>query len=99
MFSRSSWGILYITYEPLFTKATNADVTKCTINGKTAVLAKYDDPYANFKIHSSATVQQHHMLRKKLDGVLHDPPEFELVISIPNKVRIEPAVCLLRASV
>lgn len=69
---------------------------KCSINGRTASQVKYNEPYANFKIHDTATVHQHHMLRKKLEGVLHDPLEHELVITIPSKVRIEPAVSVAR---
>jgi len=71
------------------------DIVICTVNGKAASQVKYDDPYSLFKIHGSATVHQHHMLRKRLDGVLHDPPEFELVIALPPSVRIEPAVSIL----
>jgi transcription initiation factor TFIID subunit 2 len=53
---------------------------------------KYTEPYGNFKIHNTANVHQHHMLRKKLEGVLHDPPEHELIITIPSKVKIEAPV-------
>jgi transcription initiation factor TFIID subunit 2 len=66
-------------------------VIKCSINGRSVSQIKYDEPYAGFKIHKSATVHQHHMLRKRLEGVLNDPPEFELVITIPSKVKIEQA--------
>jgi transcription initiation factor TFIID subunit 2 len=54
---------------------------------------KYDNPYSKIHIHKTATVHQHAMLRKKIEGALHDPPEFELVITLPSKVRIEAAVC------
>lgn len=67
-------------------------VNKCTVNGKNASYS-YADPYKNFKIHVNATVHQHHQLQKKLDGVLHDPPEHELMITLPSRVRIEASVC------
>lgn len=75
----------------------STEVTKCTVNSKMAS-HKYDNPYAKFKIHDTATVHQYHMLRKKLEGVLHDPPEFELVISLPSKVKVEAAVSLPQLS-
>ena len=70
-----------------------AEVLRCSVNTKPASF-KYDNPYAKFQIHDTATVHQHHMLRKKLEGVLHDPPEFELVITLPSKVKVEAAVSL-----
>lgn len=69
----------------------NAEITKCLVNGKSPSVA-YTEPYSNFKIHPTATVHQHHQLMKKLDGALSDPPEHELIINLPPKVRIEPAV-------
>lgn len=68
------------------------DILACTVNGKTAPEVEYEDPYSRFGMHTSSTVHQHELLRKKLDGVLHDPPEFELIIPLPPSVRIEPAV-------
>ncbi|KAA8893277.1 hypothetical protein FN846DRAFT_547784 [Sphaerosporella brunnea] len=71
--------------------ARQCEITKCTINGKTAPQVKYDNPYSKIKIHDTATVHQHGMLRKKIEGVLHDPPEFELVVTLPSKLKIEAA--------
>lgn len=69
----------------------NLEITKCLVNGKSPSVA-YTEPYSNFKIHSTATVHQYHQLTKKLDGALSDPPEHELIINLPPKVKIEPAV-------
>jgi hypothetical protein len=71
----------------------SADITKCTINGRPAPQVKYDNPYSKIQIHQTATVHQHEMLRKKIEGALHDPPEFELIVTLPSKVKIEAAVC------
>ncbi|TGZ83661.1 hypothetical protein EX30DRAFT_88447 [Ascodesmis nigricans] len=66
-------------------------IKKYTINGKTVSQSKYEEPYASFKIHDTATIHQHHMFQRKIQGVLHDPPEHELIITLPSKFRIEPA--------
>lgn len=67
-------------------------IKKCTVNNRTVSQTRHDEPYSNFKIHDTATIHQHHMFRKKIEGVLHDPPEHELIITLPTKFRIEPAV-------
>ncbi|KAL7273994.1 Transcription initiation factor TFIID subunit 2 [Rhizina undulata] len=69
---------------------TTIGIRKCTVNGRTPHVA-YNDPYSNFRMHATATIHQHHMLRKKMEGVLHDPPEHELIITLPSKIKIEPA--------
>ncbi|KAI5798933.1 hypothetical protein EDC01DRAFT_743499 [Geopyxis carbonaria] len=65
-------------------------IIKATVNGKPVYHIKHNEPYNKFKIHNTSTVYQHQMLRRKLDGVLHDPPDHELVITLP-KMKIEPA--------
>lgn len=68
-----------------------AEITKCLVNGKSPSLI-YKEPYSNFKIHETATVHQHHQLLKKVDPALNDPPDHELIINLPPKVKIEPVV-------
>ncbi|PWW73325.1 hypothetical protein C7212DRAFT_359477 [Tuber magnatum] len=64
-------------------------ITRCYVNGR-ATATQHTDPYQNFKMHETSTVHQYHQYRKKLDAVLHDPPEHELVINLPSRVKIEP---------
>ncbi|KAI9811346.1 MAG: hypothetical protein M1827_005506 [Pycnora praestabilis] len=63
-------------------------LTRLSFNGR-AGTSKYQEPYTQFKIHSQASVHQHHMLRQKLDPQLRFPPEEELLVNLPKTVRIE----------
>lgn len=72
-------------------------ITRCYVNGR-ATATQHTDPYQNFKMHETSTAHQHHQYRKKLDAVLHDPPEHELVINLPSRVKIEPVVSLILSS-
>ncbi|KAI9758015.1 MAG: hypothetical protein M4579_003251, partial [Chaenotheca gracillima] len=58
------------------------------VNGKGPSL-KYQEPYSRFKIHPDATVHQYHQLRNKLGPALKEPPEEELVVTLPKSVHIE----------
>ncbi|KAI9866635.1 MAG: hypothetical protein M1813_001187 [Trichoglossum hirsutum] len=61
---------------------------RLNINGRPPTLL-YNEPYSKFKIHPTASVHQHHMLRQKLAPQLREPPEEELVVNLPKSVRIE----------
>lgn len=76
------------TLKQLRLNCRQCKITKCLVNGKSPSLT-YKEPYSSFKIHDTATVHQHHQLMKKLDPALSDPPEHELVIHLPPKVKIE----------
>ena len=65
------------------------------VNGKAPTARQYTDPYTRLKLHDAATVNQHHMLRVRLAPLVKDPPEEELVITLPKGVKIEPTVCTL----
>ena len=68
-------------------------ITKTSVNGK-APISQYSNPYERLKLHDTATVNQHHMLRAKLAPMVKDPPEEELVITFPKSVKIEPTVSI-----
>lgn len=70
---------------------------RVAINGK-GPNSKYTEPYSRFNLHKQATVNQHHMLRSKMATVLRDPPEEELIITIPKSVKIDQLVSSLRHS-
>ncbi|KAJ9668995.1 Transcription initiation factor TFIID subunit 2 [Coniosporium apollinis] len=63
-------------------------LTRVTVQDKAPSLT-YDDPYTALDLRSSLGVQQHHILRERIEGQLRDPPEEELIITIPKSVRIE----------
>lgn len=60
-----------------------------SVNGKTVPSAPYTDPYKNTTLPWDAGVHQYHMLRRKLEGQLKDPPEEELIVNLPKNIRIE----------
>lgn len=60
-----------------------------SVNGKTASSAPYTDPYKNATLPWDAGVHQYHMLRRKLEGQLKDPPEEELIVNFPKNFKIE----------
>ncbi|KAH0539098.1 hypothetical protein FGG08_004336 [Glutinoglossum americanum] len=61
---------------------------RLNINGRAPTLS-YHEPYSKARIHPTANVHQHHMLRQKLAPQLREPPEEELVLTLPKSVRIE----------
>ncbi|KAI9769282.1 MAG: hypothetical protein M1835_006729 [Candelina submexicana] len=93
--TRSLQGRTEITINPHFKelKTIRLNCRQCTLkrlnfNGRVGT-SKYHDLYSNVKIHETAGVHQHHMLRQKLDPYLRDPPEEELLVNLPKSVRIE----------
>lgn len=60
-----------------------------TVNGKPASSAPYTDPYKIANLPWDAGVHQYHMLRRKLEGQLKDPPEEELIVNLPKNFKIE----------
>lgn len=62
-------------------------INSITVEGKTANYT-YDDPYEYLTPHESHGVHQHHLLKQKLEPHLRNPPEEELVITLPKGVPI-----------
>lgn len=60
-----------------------------SVNGKPASSAPYTDPYKNAALPWDAGVHQYHMLRRKLEGHLKDPPEEELIVNLPKNFKID----------
>src|SRR5437773_1793898 len=56
---------------------------RLNINGRPPNLL-YNEPYSRFKIHPTASVHQHHMLRQKLAPQLRKPQEKEQVVNLPK---------------
>lgn len=94
--SRSLKGRTELTVNP-FAKDLKAirlncrqcDLKRVTVNGKPSPNPSYQDPYTNAVLPWKAGVHQHHMLRRKLEGQLKNPPERELLINFPKSVRID----------
>ena len=64
-------------------------IKRVLVNGKVCTSYTYDDPFAEATLPWDAGVEQHHMLRSKVESALKDKPEDELVINFPKSVRIE----------
>ena len=64
------------------------NLKRVTVNGKPSSNS-YQDPYAHAVLPWKAGVHQHHMLRRKLEGLLKNPPDRELLITFPKSVRID----------
>ncbi len=93
--TRTLQGKTEITINPHFKelKTIRLNCRQCTLkrlnfNGRVGS-SKYHDPYSSTKIHETAGVHQHHMLRQKLDPYLRDPPDEELLVNLPKSVRID----------
>lgn len=63
-------------------------IRRALVQGK-SVGAVYHDPYQKLVTHLSMGVHQHHLLSKRIEGSLKNPPNEELVIQLPKSVRIE----------
>lgn len=67
----------------------HCDLKRVTVNGKPSLNPSYQDPYGRAILPWKAGVNQHHMLRRKLEGQFKTPPERELLITFPKSVRID----------
>ena len=65
------------------------DLKSLTINGKPAPSVKYDDVYKRSALQWKAGVYQYHMLQERLEKSMKEPPEEELLISLPKSVKLE----------
>lgn len=94
--SRSLQGRTELTVNP-YSKDLKAvrlncrqcDLKRVTVNGKLSPISSYQDPYTHAVLPWKASVHQHHMLRRKLEGQFKNPPERELLITFPKSVRID----------
>lgn len=98
--TRSIIGKTEITIQPHYKELKTISLncrqcilTRISVEGK-GPPTKYQDPYSRLKLHDSAGVHQHHLLRQKIgpqgkspEG--KDPPEEELIITLPRGVQIE----------
>ena len=65
------------------------EIKSISLNGKHSSTIPYQDPYDRVKLPWNASVHQHHMLRRKLEGQFKDPPEEELVVNLPKNFKID----------
>lgn len=94
--SRSLKGRTELTVNPYSKdlKAIRLNCRHCNlkrviVNGKPSPSPAYQDPYNRAVLPWKATANQHHMLRRKLEGQFKNPPERELLITFPKSVRID----------
>ena len=64
--------------------------TKITINGYSCAWT-HDDPYDRLALHGDGGVNQHHLLAHNIANAVDVPSVKELVITIPNQIKIERA--------
>ena len=95
--SRSITGTTDITITPttknlkhIRLNCRQARVISARVGTKNAVVS-HVDPYERLKPRGKTTVHQHQMLRSKIEPYIKDPPEPELSIAVPPKIRIEEA--------
>jgi transcription initiation factor TFIID subunit 2 len=94
--SRSLKGRTELTVNP-FSKdlkeirlnCRHCDLKRVTVNGKPSPNLSYQDPYSRAILPWKAGVNQHHMLRRKLEGQFKTPPERELLVTFPKSLRID----------
>ena len=95
--SRSLTGRTKIILNPHFKdlkivrlNCRQAFVTRLTVNGRPCSAFANTDPYKNAKLEwNAAGVHQYDMLQRKLEGQFKDPPEEELMVTIPRTVKID----------
>ena len=96
LLSRSLKGKTELTISPhskdlkiLRLNCRQCELRNLSVNGRPSSSAPYQDPYKRATLPWNAGVHQYHMLRRKLEGQLKDPPEEELVINLPKSLKIE----------
>ena len=94
--SRTLKGKTEITISPQFKdlrtirlNCRQCELKRLSINGKGAPTVLYEEPYGRAKLHWHAGASQFHMLRQRVEGQLRNPPEEELVVTIPKSIRID----------
>ena len=93
--TQSLSGHTAITIQPL-TKELKAIRLNCrqisvkniTVDGFSPQSVQYHDPYEDLSLRPSYDVHQHHLIHSKLQSDLKIPPDGELVITLPKKVKI-----------
>lgn len=65
------------------------ELKRVSINRRPASSAPYEDPYHHTTLPWNAGVHQYHMLRRKLEGQLKNPPEEELIVNLPKNFKID----------
>ncbi|KAI9835719.1 MAG: hypothetical protein M1819_001896 [Sarea resinae] len=93
--TRSLKGKTEITISPHFKElkvirlnCRQCNLTRLNVNNR-APNIKYQEPYARSSRTSYASVHQHHLLRQKLEPLLKDPPDEELIITLPKSIKID----------
>ncbi len=93
--TQSLSGHTAITIQPL-TKELKAIRLNCrqisvkniTVDSLLPQSTQYHDPYEDLSLRPSCDVHQHHLIHGKLQSDLKPPPDGELVIALPKKVKI-----------
>ena len=93
--NRSVKGKTEITVHPTHRKLKSialncrqCTITRLRVNGRVPT-SKYDEPYRKAQMLSTATVHQHHQLRKKIETAIKEQPDEELTLNLPRAVQIE----------
>ncbi|KAJ9651743.1 Transcription initiation factor TFIID subunit 2, partial [Neophaeococcomyces mojaviensis] len=88
-------GITHLTIFPespdikaVVLNARQCHIEKVTINGLKPANIAYTDPCDTLTLHTNASVHQHHILQEKISKSLTSPPEPELVILLPEELKI-----------
>lgn len=93
--TQSLSGHTAITIQPL-TKELKAIRLNCrqisikniTVDGLLPQSTQFHDPYEDLSLRPSFEVHQHHLIHDKLQSDLKSPPDGELVIALPKKLKI-----------
>lgn len=94
--SRSLKGKTEITINPqskdlrtIRLNCRQCELKRLSTNGKGAPTVLYEEPYGRAKLNWHAGASQFHMLRQRVEGQLRNPPEEELVVTLPKSIRID----------
>lgn len=94
--SQSLYGKTEITINPesrelrkICLNCRQCKLRRFSVNGKPAFSLQYEEPYSRATLPWSAGVHQYHMLQQRVEGQLKNPPEQELVITLPKNFRID----------
>lgn len=93
--TQSLSGHTVITIQPL-TKELKVIRLNCrqislksiTVDGLLPQSTQYHDPYQDLNLRPSYDVHQHHLIHGKLQADLKNPPDGELVIALPKKLKV-----------
>lgn len=66
------------------------NIKKVLVNNTPPSSVRHRDPCEQLALHCNGSVNQHHLLTEKIAGSIANPPDPDIIITLPKKIRILP---------